>query len=261
LQLRRWPAVRNTGERGSMTDLTLVTRHQNALIALAVHAFTASGIVFAMLAAYAVYTRDWTAFFSWLGLALIVDGVDGPIARRVSVERRLPTFSGASLDFVVDYVTYVFLPALAVAMGEFTSTPIALALAGAIVFTSAMYYGDTRMKMKNNAFRGFPVVWNGVVFILFVFDPPGLVVIAVTVALSILTFAPIAFIHPVRVEKWRPLTLAVTLLWFVFAVAALVSHLEPALWVKVGLGLSSAYLSLVAAVQQLLAKFTGDASL
>jgi phosphatidylcholine synthase len=244
-----------------MTDLTLVARHQNALIALAVHAFTASGIVLAMLAAFAAYNHQWTAFFSWLGLALVVDGVDGPIARRVSVERRLPTFSGAALDFVVDYVTYVFLPALAVAMkGVVTSTPIALALAGAIVFTSAMYYGDTRMKMKNNAFRGFPVVWNGVVFLLFVFNPPEAVVIATIVALSVLTFAPIAFVHPVRVAKWRPLTLAVTLLWFVFAMAALLLQLEPGLFVKVGLGVTTAYLSLVAAVQQLIDKIVGDKS-
>jgi phosphatidylcholine synthase len=247
-------------EFGSMTDLSLVTRHQNALIALAVHAFTASGIVFAMLAAFAAYNLEWTAFFSWLGLALVVDGVDGPIARRVSVERRLPTFSGASLDFVVDYVTYVFLPALALAMSGFTSTPIALALAGAIVFTSAMYYGDTRMKMKNNAFRGFPVVWNGVVFILFVFQPPEYAVIGITVALSILTFAPIAFVHPVRVTKWRPLTLTVTFLWFAFAGAALVYNMMPDTWVKVGLGLTSAYLALVAAAQQLLAHFAGDKS-
>ncbi|WP_237151630.1 CDP-alcohol phosphatidyltransferase family protein [Oryzibacter oryziterrae] len=241
-----------------MTELTLVHRHQNALIALAVHAFTASGIVLAMLAAYAAYSWNWPQFFGWLGVALFVDGVDGPIARKVGVERRLPSFSGASVDFVVDYVTYVFLPAFAVATGGFTSTPVALALAGLIVFTSAMYYGDTRMKMKNNAFRGFPVVWNGVVFILFVFRPSAEVVIGTTIALSILTFAPIAFVHPVRVEKWRPVTLAFTLAWFIFAGAALYFELSPPLGVLIGLGLTSAYLSLVGLVQQVLARFSEE---
>lgn len=238
-----------------MTELTLVGRHQNALIALAVHAFTASGIVLAMLAAFAAYSLDWPTFFMWLGLALVVDGVDGPIARKVSVESRLPTFSGAALDFVVDYVTYVFLPALAVATAGFTSIPIALALAGVIVFTSAMYYGDTRMKMKNNAFRGFPVVWNGVVFLYFVFDLNQFAVIGITLALSVLTFAPVAFVHPVRVERWRPLTLGVTLAWFLFAGAALAWELNPPLGVEIGLALSTAYLALVAAVQQLIEKF------
>lgn len=240
-----------------MTELTLVSRHQNALIALAVHAFTASGIVLAMLAAFAAYNLDWPAFFMWLGLALVVDGVDGPIARKVSVESRLPTFSGAALDFVVDYVTYVFLPALAVATAGFTSIPIALALAGVIVFTSAMYYGDTRMKMKNNAFRGFPVVWNGVVFLYFVFDFNEYAVIGVTVSLSILTFAPIAFVHPVRVQRWRPLTLAVTLGWFAFAALSLGYRLNPPLAVEIGLALTTIYLALVSAVQQIIDRFFG----
>lgn len=235
-----------------MTELTLVSRHQNALIALAVHAFTASGIVLAMLAAFAAYSLDWPAFFMWLGLALVVDGVDGPIARKVGVESRLPTFSGAALDFVVDYVTYVFLPALAVATAGFTSIPIALALAGIIVFTSAMYYGDTRMKMKNNAFRGFPVVWNGVVFLYFVFELNQFAVIGITLALSVLTFAPIAFVHPTRVVKWRPLTLVVTLAWFLLAGAALAWGLNPPVAIKIGLALATAYLALVAAVQQLI---------
>lgn len=229
---------------------TIVSKHQNALIALAVHAFTASGVVLAMLAAFAAYNLDWTAFFAWLGIALFVDGVDGPIARRFAVERRLPSFSGAALDTVVDYVTYVFLPAFAIATGGFTSTPVALALAGVIVFTSAMYYADTRMKMKNNAFRGFPVVWNGVVFILFVFRPDAEVVIGIVLSLAVLTFLPVAFTHPVRVERWRPLTLTVALAWFVFAGLALAFHLDPPDWVKVGLMGTSLYLSVVAAVQQ-----------
>lgn len=238
-----------------MTELSLVSRHQNALIALAVHAFTASGIVLAMLAAYSAYNWHWTAFFGWLGLTLVVDGLDGPIARRVSVERRLPTFSGAAVDFVVDYVTYVFLPAMAVATAGFTSTPIALALAGIIVFTSAMYYGDTRMKMKNNAFRGFPVVWNAVVFLYFVFDPPAWAVVAVTLLLAALTFAPVAFVHPVRVARWRPLTLFVTGLWTVGAVAALIWNLAPPFAVQLLLALTTAYMAAVGALQQLLEKF------
>lgn len=233
-----------------LAPTSIVSKHQNALIALAVHAFTASGVVLAMLAAFAAYSLDWTAFFAWLGIALFVDGVDGPIARRFAVERRLPSFSGAALDTVVDYVTYVFLPAFAIATGGFTSTPIALALAGIIVFTSAMYYADTRMKMKNNAFRGFPVVWNGVVFILFVFRPDSAFVIAVTIALAVLTFLPVAFIHPVRVERWRPLTLVVTLAWFIFAGLSLAFELDPPDWIKGGLLVTSVYLSFVAAVQQ-----------
>lgn len=233
-----------------MNIAAAVAKRQNALIALAVHAFTASGIVLAMLAAVAAYRLDWQAFFAWLGIALVVDGIDGPIARRFHVERNLPTISGAALDFVVDYVTYVFLPAFALATGGFAPAPVALGLAGVIVFTSALYFADTRMKMKNNAFRGFPAVWNGVVFLFFVFHPGAWTVAAVTLVLAVLTFLPIAFVHPVRVERWRPVTLAVTLAWFVLAGIALAESLAPPEAVKTGLLVTTLYLALVAGVQQ-----------
>ncbi|WP_407047861.1 CDP-alcohol phosphatidyltransferase family protein [Methyloraptor flagellatus] len=234
-----------------MNHPTTLTKNQTTLISLGVHAFTASGIVLAMLAAVAAYRLDWQAFFAWLGIALFVDGVDGPLARRFAVERNLPTISGAALDFVVDYVTYVFLPAFALATGGFAADWVALALAGIIVFTSALYFADTRMKMKNNAFRGFPAVWNGVVFLFFVFRPSVEVIVGVTVLLAILTFLPIAFVHPVRVERWRPLTLAVTLAWFLFAGIALATRLDPPHAVGLGLLATSLYLASVAAIQQL----------
>ncbi|ODN71281.1 Phosphatidylcholine synthase [Methylobrevis pamukkalensis] len=235
-----------------MTPAAIVTKHQNTLIALAVHAFTASGIVVAMLAAIAAYAQDWPKFFALLGFTLLIDGVDGPIARRFKVETRLPSFSGAALDFVVDYVTYVFLPAMALATGGFASNTVSLALAGVIVFTSAMYFADTRMKMKNNAFRGFPAVWNGVVFLFFVFRPPQEVLIAVTLGLAVLTFLPVAFVHPVRVIRWRPLTLVASAIWSVCAIIALISGLSPSLPVAVGLLVATFYLATVAAVQQVL---------
>jgi phosphatidylcholine synthase len=227
-----------------------VAKRQNVLIALAVHAFTASGIVLAMLAAVAAYRLDWQEFFAWLGIALVVDGVDGPIARRFHVERTLPTISGAALDFVVDYVTYVFLPAFALATGGFSSAPVGLALAGVIVFTSALYFADTRMKMKNNAFRGFPAVWNGVVFLLFVFRPATEWIVVLTLGLAVLTFLPVAFVHPVRVERWRPLTLAVTAVWFAAACIALFENLSPSETLGHILLGATVYLALVAALQQ-----------
>lgn len=227
-----------------------MVRRRNALIALAVHAFTASGIVLAMLAAVAAVRHDWPAFFLWLGAALVVDGVDGPMARRFEVENNLPVISGAALDFVVDYVTYVFLPAFALATGGFVSGPVALVLAGVIVFTSALYFADTRMKMKNNAFRGFPAVWNGVVFLVFVFEPAPAVLIGTTLALAVLTFLPVAFVHPVRVKRWRPLTLAVTGAWFALAGLAVAAGLKPSAPVAWGLLATTVYLATVAALQQ-----------
>ena len=99
----------------------------------------------------------------------------------------------------------------------------------------ALYFADHRMKTEDQAFRGFPAVWNGLVFVLMVFAPPEWVTLAVIGICAILTFAPVEFVHPVRVVALRPLTLAMTALWSVLAIIALAEHLNPALPVKVAL--------------------------
>src|SRR5690242_7346960 len=105
--------------------------------------------------------------FLCLGVALIVDGVDGSIARHVKVADALPRWSGDVLDLVVDFVTYVFVPAYAISAGGFLAPPLALGAGALIVITGAIYFADREMKMAGNYFRGFPALWNAVAFYLF----------------------------------------------------------------------------------------------
>ena len=83
------------------------------IAAASVHLFTALGAVCGLFAALAAFDGAWERMFIWLGVALVIDGIDGTFARMAHVEERLPRFSGERLDLVVDYVTYVFVPALA----------------------------------------------------------------------------------------------------------------------------------------------------
>ena len=101
---------------------------------------------------------------------LLVDGIDGPIARKVRVKEVLPNWSGDTLDNVIDYVTYVLLPAFALYQSGMIGEPWSFVAAGAIVVSSAIYYADMGMKTDEYFFSGFPVVWNMVVFTLFVID-------------------------------------------------------------------------------------------
>src|SRR5436305_12231867 len=75
--------------------------------------FTALGAVCALFATRAVLAGAWEQVFAWLGLALFIDGADGTFARMANVSTKLPRFSGDRLDMIVDYVTYVFVPVLA----------------------------------------------------------------------------------------------------------------------------------------------------
>jgi len=215
-----------------------------------VHLLTASGAGFALLAALAVMRGEWAETFIWLGAALFVDGIDGPLARSFRVEERVPWFDGAILDLVIDYSTYVFIPALIVARAGLMPPVAAIPCAILVAVIGALYFADTRMKTREYGFRGFPAVWNMVVFVLMAFWPPAIVSIAVIVILAALTFAPIEFVHPVRVRRLRKLTLAVTALWAVFSLWTVIEELRPTWPVLLGLGAATAYLTVVGAVLQ-----------
>jgi phosphatidylcholine synthase len=218
----------------------------------AIHLLTASGAAFSLLSIAAVLDEHWNATFIWLGIALLVDGIDGPLARRFRVRERLPKWDGAALDFVIDYTTYVFVPAIIVARG-LQMPPVLGAVCGVIVAVSgALYFADTRMKRSDNSFRGFPAVWNMPVFVLYTFMPPPIVTVVSVVALAILTFVPVNFVHPLRVVRWRMPTLVVLAAWTISGFWVLASNFTAPLSVKLVLLAASTYLFFVAAVQQYL---------
>jgi phosphatidylcholine synthase len=195
--------------------------------AMAVHLFTALGAACALLALLAAGRGDFVAMFWWLGAALFIDGVDGTLARRAGVARIAPRWSGDILDFVVDFTTYVFVPAYALAVGGLLPEEAALPLPLAIVVTGALYFADREMKTPDNYFRGFPALWNAVAFHLFLLRPqPWLCALAVLLLL-VLTFAPIRFVHPMRVSRLQPLTIGVVVLWAALSMAALLARLSP----------------------------------
>src|ERR1700709_1644488 len=166
--------------------------------AFSVHVFTAMGAGIALIALLEAVREHWAGMFAWLGVALIVDALDGPIARRLDVVRLQPDWSGEVLDLVVDFVTYVFVPAYAITASAMLFPPAAPLLGAGIAVTGALYFADRRMKTPDNHFRGFPALWNVAAFYLFLLrwpPAPSSLVVAVLIAL---TFAPFNVIHPVR---------------------------------------------------------------
>ncbi|MCB1521150.1 MAG: phosphatidylcholine synthase [Hyphomicrobiaceae bacterium] len=188
------------------------------LAAIAVHLLTGLGALCALLAAEAVSAGAFERTFFWLGVAFIVDGIDGPIARAVGVERRLPRFSGERIDLVIDYLTYVFVPVLALlAAVRLGDAPWAYGLAAMMLLTSLFHFSDTESKARELAFVGFPAIWNIVAFYVFALDLGALSAAVLIVVCSAMTFVPLHWVHPVRVVPLRPVTLAVTALWFAAA--------------------------------------------
>jgi phosphatidylcholine synthase len=213
--------------------------------AFSVHVFTACGAACALLALIAAVDAAWARMFVWLGIAVAIDGVDGTFARRLQTAAILPRWSGDVLDFVVDFTTYVFVPAYAMVAGGLLPPSVALALGLIVTITGALYFADRRMKTSDSYFRGFPALWNVVAFYLFALKPaPWLGAIAVVV-LAAATFAPIHFVHPVRVARWRPFNLVALFVWALLAVVALAQNLDPASWAGVGLAAIAIYFVIV----------------
>ena len=223
------------------------------VLAFSVHILTASGALWGLLALMSAAGGNWTAMFWWLAVALIVDGFDGPLARRLKVEALLPQWSGDNLDFVVDFVTYVFVPAYAIAVSGLLPDIVAIPLGALIAVTGALYFADNRMKLSDNCFRGFPVLWNAAAFYLFLLKPPPWIGAAGVTLLLVLTFVPFPFIHPIRVARWRRLTLALGTLGAVLAIVALMRDLNPPGWVAAALSAIGLYFLAAALMQRLTA--------
>ncbi len=224
--------------------------------ALAVHLFTATGAVFAMLGMLAAVDGKWSLMFLWLVVAFIVDGIDGPLARRYHVKKNAPEFDGVLLDLIIDYLTYVFIPAFALFKSGLMDGWTGWFAIIVITFASALYFADTRMKTKDNSFSGFPGCWNMLVIVIFAVEPNFWVSFGLVTVLAVAMFVPVKFVHPVRTERWRMVTLPMALGWTFFAGWAAWVDFHPESWAIWGLVATSVYLTIAGAAQQLIYRET-----
>ncbi len=181
--------------------------------AWAVHAYTAIGAVSAFVAAQAVVDEKWRLAFLWLFVAVLVDSTDGWLARLARVQERLPHFSGARLDDIVDYLTFVFVPALIVWRADLVPAGWSLPVAAAMLLSSAYGFVSADAKTPDQFFTGFPSYWNIVVLYLFVFELPPLYNAIVLFVLAALVFVRIGYVYPSRTLAWRTVTLTLCTLW------------------------------------------------
>ena len=205
-----------------------------------------------MLSMLAAVDGKWSLMFLWLVVAFFVDGFDGPLARKYHVKKYAPEFDGVLLDLIIDYLTYVFIPAFALFKSGLMDGWTGWFAIIVITFASAMYFADTRMKTKDNSFSGFPGCWNMVVLVIFALEPSFWVNFVIVASLAVAMFLPLKFIHPVRTERWRWLSLPMALAWTFFAGWAAWVDFHPESWAHWGLVVTSLYLLFAGIAQQLI---------
>jgi phosphatidylcholine synthase len=178
-----------------------------------VHLYTASSAVIALLATRAIFEYRFRDAFSWLAAAIIVDASDGVFARAADVKSRLPWFNGAKLDDVVDYLTYVFVPAVFVWRALLVPDAWAIPVASAVLLSSAFGFNRDDAKTTDHFFTGFPSYWNIVVFYLYVMHGAQELNAIVVLILAVFVFVPIRYVYPSRTPRWRAITIALGIIW------------------------------------------------
>ena len=199
------------------------------VLAWSVHLLTASGALWGILAIIAAVNRDWLPFFIWMGLASLIDGLDGTFARAAQVKRVLPNFDGALLDNIVDYLNYVIVPALFLYLANLMPAGFEFVGGAVIALTSAYQFSQGDAKTDDDFFKGFPSYWNVVVMYLFLLNPSPWLNLAVIVTCGILVFVPIKYIYPSRTRPFRKLTLTLSGLWSVAIVIVFFNFDNPPL--------------------------------
>jgi phosphatidylcholine synthase len=178
-----------------------------------VHVYTASGAVLAFLAARAIIDYDYRTAFFWLGVQMAVDATDGIFARRARVSERIPWFNGAKLDDIVDYLAYVFVPALFVWRGALVPNAWATTVASAMLLSSAYGFNRDNAKTVDHFFTGFPSYWNIVVFYLLIARWSAELNTVILLVFAALVFVPIRYVYPSRTPQWRLTTNALGVIW------------------------------------------------
>ena len=187
--------------------------NKDKIAAWAVHGFTASGAVLGFLAIISIFNNDLVGAFLWLGLALLIDGLDGSLARKIGVTDKTPNIDGSALDLVIDYLNYVIIPALMIYWFQFVPPGWEIYIPAGIVAVSLYTFANINMKTSDYYFSGWPAIWNILVLYFYILGTNLWINLIVIIILYILTFVPIKFVHPLRVKNIRNYTIFATVLW------------------------------------------------
>lgn len=205
------------------------------IVAWSIHLFTASGALWGLLAILAIVQHQWQAAFLWMAVAVAVDGLDGTLARRFRVVGMTPDFDGALLDNIIDYETYVVVPALLIYEAGLLPPPLLLAGVAIVLLSSAFQFCQADAKTDDYAFKGFPSYWNVLVFYLFMFTFAPWLNFVIVLACAVLVFVPVKYLYPSRMNRYRGVTVAATAVWGLLVLVVLLRYPQPSpglLWLS-----------------------------
>lgn len=212
---------------------------------LTIHAITASGAIAGLLGLQAVMGGHIRAALLWLIACQILDGVDGPIARKIDVVTHAPHIDGHILDLVVDFVACVIVPVAFMYRMDLVPAGWESWIAALIVFTSALWFARSDQETSDNWFNGFPATWNIVIPTFLILDTSRGLAVAISIVLSALQLTSIKFPHLMRVKALRPVTLTIAII-YLFALTYLsATYPDGPRWAYVVLMIAPIYIAVI----------------
>jgi phosphatidylcholine synthase len=202
--------------------------------AWAVHGLTASGALWGLLAIAAIADGRFKQALGWNLLAVLIDAVDGSLARRARVREVLPEIDGTLLDNLVDYLNYVVVPAWLLHRAGLVPPGLEGPAAAAICLASAYQFSRRDAKTDDHFFTGFPSYWNLLVFYLLLTVPRPVYALGFVALFLLLVFVPVRWLYPNRTTRFRGLTLGLTAVWGLCLVWLLLEYPEAHPWVTYG---------------------------
>lgn len=206
-------------------------------MAILVHLYTASGLLWALLTALAIAERDYRWACFWMMIALIVDSTDGSLARRARVKETLPGVDGRRLDDIIDFLNYSFLPLFMLGWAGWVPEPRVFWILIPML-ASVFAFCNIRVKEEDTGFFvGFPSYWNvvSIYVALWLSDYSPWITLFFVLLFTVMTLTPLRFVYPSHARKWRGFFVGGAIAWAVlifFMIAFQPSIPETMVWIS-----------------------------
>ena len=191
---------------------------QERLMGILVHLLTGFGIVAGFFALIAVMNNNQKEAFLWLGLAFLLDSIDGTLARKFNVKKNLPNIDGKMLDSIIDFFNYVIIPSIMIYWFRYVPDQFILLIPAILIFISIFSYVNLNILTNDNYYNGFPAIWNVIVLYFYIFGTSQNINLIFLIVLIFLKFSPLKCIHPLRVKKFKSLSIFFAFIWFIMSV-------------------------------------------
>jgi len=187
---------------------------QEKFLGILVHLLTGFGIIAGYFALIAVMNNNQKEAFLWLGLAFLIDSIDGTLARKFNVKKNLPNIDGKMLDSIIDFFNYVIIPAIMIYWFRYVPDQFLLLIPAILIFISIYSYVNLNILTNDNYYNGFPAIWNVIVLYFYIFGTSQNVNLILLTLLIFLKFSPLKCIHPLRVKRFKNLSIIFAIIWF-----------------------------------------------